>query len=993
MLATNIFGRLASVFGVIFFIGIFSPTKAQFKSVETDDLHLIYYDFGHEMLVGHAIRSFNNALEYHERKFDYTPSEKTSVIVQDFGDFGNAGASAVPQNVILMGISPFSYAFEKNPANERINVLMNHELVHIAAQDNVSSSDQFFRSLFMGKVDPVQMDPISMLYGYLTTPRRYSPRWYHEGIAEFMTTWMSGGIGRVMGPYDEMVFRTMVRDSAYIYNAVGLESEGTTIDFEVGSQSYMYGTRFMSYLAQKHGPQSLLDWTTRTDDTKRYFANQFEEVYDVSLDEEWSNWIDWEKSWQKKNLDRIHENPVTEATPISKEPLGGVSNAVYDNENNRIFVGVAKPGDVSHITMINTEDGSEERLIDINSPALHFVSSLAYDSKTSTLFYTDDNNKWRDLYSVDVETKEKKRLIKDFRTGELTFNPNDKSLIGVRHYNGISSLVKIPPPYEEWNLIHNMPYGEDIFDIDISPDGEVMTAAIASVSGKQKLVKMNMDSIMEGKFQPEIIFDSDINSPQDFTFSKDGKYLYGSTYYSGVSNIFRYNMETETMRSLTNAESGYFRPVPVWEDSLLAYEYTGDGFLPVKLADKPVSNVSAIKFLGQKIVEEQPEVKDWILRPPPPESVNTDSLVTDRSDYSYTGNLSLSSAYPIVQGYKNFVAGGYRVDFHDNMRLHHLGITASVTPTPSLDQSEYFHASINYDIPSWRFFATYNRANFYDLFGPTKTSRKGYSLGIGYNKNLISDTPQQMDFNITTAYYGGLERLPEFQNVLTSFESFVSLSSRFSYSSTLFSLGAVDHEKGFQWELMSTSQYGISTGGTSDKRFFPRINQNLDYGFELPLPHSSIWLRSSMGYSFSPRAEPLGNFYFGGFGNNWVDHQTSRRYREYYSFPGAEINQINGTNYGKMMIEWTTPPVRFREAGFLNLYANWAQVNLFSSGILTNVDDPTFRQAYYNVGAQLDLKTVMFSILDTTLSVGYSSAWDHYTGDRSDEWMISLKIL
>jgi hypothetical protein len=945
------------------------------------------------MLLGHTIRSFTNALDYHEEKFDYTPSEEISVIVQDFGDFGNAGATAVPHNAILMGISPFSYAYEKNPANERINVLMNHELVHIAAQDNASSTDQFFRSLFMGKVDPVQADPISMIYGYLTTPRRYAPRWYHEGIAEFMTTWMSGGIGRVMGPYDEMVFRTMVRDSAYIYHAVGLESEGTTIDFEGGSQSYMYGTRFMSYLAQKHGPQSLLDWTSRTDGTKRYYANQFKKVYGTSLDEEWSNWIEWEKKWQRNNLDRIRENSVTEAKALSNEPLGGVSNAIYDREKNRIFVGVAKPGDVSHITIVNPKDGSTERLVDINSPALHFVSSLAYDSETSTLFYTDDNNKWRDLYSVNVETGKKQRLLKDFRTGDLTFNPKDNSLIGVRHYNGISSLVKIPPPYDEWNLIHNMPYGKDIYDIDISPNGDWMSAAVANVSGRQKLVMMRMDSLNEGKFKPKTIFDSSINSPADFSFSQDGNYLYGSTYYSGVSNIFRYNIETEEMRSLTNAESGYFRPVPVWEDSLLAYEYTGEGFLPVKIADKPVDNVSAIKFLGQKIVEEQPEVKDWILQAPSPQSVNEDKLITNRSEYSSFSNLSLSSAYPIVEGYKGYVAAGMRADFYGNMRLHHIGITASVTPTQSLDQSEYFHLSFNYDIPSWRFFATYNRANFYDLFGPTKTSRKGYSIGVSYNKNLINDTPRQMNLNLTTAYYGGLERLPEFQNVFTTFRDFVSFSANLSYQSTLFSLGAVDHEKGISWELTNTNKYGISTGGISDKRFFPRINQNLDYGFELPIPHSSIWLRSSMGYSFSPKREPLGNFYFGGFGNNWIDHQRSRRYREYYSFPGTEINQINGTNYGKLMVEWTTPPVRFREAGFLNLYANWAQLNLFSSGIMTNVKDPTFRQAYYNVGAQLDLKMVMFSILESTLSVGYASAWNHYTGDYSNEWMISLKIL
>jgi len=986
MLVRTLVGRLGILLCLLVFAGLHNPLTAQFKTIKTDDLNLIYYDFGHKMLLNHTVRSYTNALQFHREKFNYEPSEPVTVIIQDFGDFGNAGASAVPENVILMSIAPFTYAFEKNPANERINVLMNHELVHIAALDNASSTDRFFRSLFVGKVDPVQADPVSMLYGYLTTPRRYSPRWYHEGIAEFMTTWMSGGIGRVMGPYDEMVFRTMVRDSAYIYDAIGLESEGTTIDFEVGSHSYMYGTRFMSYLAHRYGTEPLLEWTSRTNGTKRYFARQFKHVYGVSLSEEWSNWITWEKNWQQNNLSRLRQNPVTQGLPLSKEPLGGVSNAVYDRKQNRIFVGVAKPGSVSHITALNPENGSTRRLVDIKSPALHFVCSLAYDPETSTLFYTDDNNKWRDLYSVDVKTGENKRLMKDSRTGDLAFNPSDRSLFGVRHYNGITSIVRIPHPYEEWDLIYSMPYGEDIFDIDVSPDGQWMSAAVADVSGNQRLVMMEIDSLMNGVFDPREIFDFEVSSPSDFTFSADGKYLYGSTYYTGVSNIVRYNVDTDNMRWLTNAETGYFRPVPFGEDSLLAYEYTGEGFLPVKLADKPVEKVNAIRFLGQEVVENQPQVKDWILDPPSPVTVDVDTLINDREDYSFVGSLSLSSAYPIIEGYKDYIAAGYRVDFHDNLRLHHLGITASYSPNTTLPESERFHASLNYKMPSWRFFGTYNNASFYDLFGPTKTSRKGYSLGISYNKYLVNDTPRQMDLNLTTAYYGGLERLPEFQNIVTSFENFFSFSARLSYRSTLYSLGAVDHEKGVRWELMGTSNYVEGT-------FFPRLNQNLDYGFELPIQHSSLWLRSSIGYSFSPKREPLGNFYFGGFGNNWIDHQRSRRYREYYAFPGTELNQVSGTNYGKLLLEWTTPPVRFRRLGFLNLYANWAQLNLFSSGILTNVDDPGLRQGYYNVGAQLDLKIVMFSILESTLSAGYASAWNHYTGLRSDEWMISLKIM
>ena len=73
-----------------------------------------------------------------------------------------------------------------------------------------------------------------------------------------METWMAGGLGRAIGGWDEMVFRTMVRDDAYIYDVVGLESEGTAADFQTGANSYLYGTRFMTWLAYTYGPDKLL---------------------------------------------------------------------------------------------------------------------------------------------------------------------------------------------------------------------------------------------------------------------------------------------------------------------------------------------------------------------------------------------------------------------------------------------------------------------------------------------------------------------------------------------------------------------------------------------------------------------------------------------------------------------------------------------------------------------------------------------------------------
>ncbi len=262
---------------------------AQYNSVETEDVSLVYVGSLQSYLVPQIIRSFQNSLEFHEDFFNYVPSERISVLTHDLWHYGNAGARPVPHNNITVGIAPYAMLYDASPGNERMNSSMNHEMVHLVTTDKASRSDRFFRAVFQGKVNPNPEQPVTMLYSYLTTPRWYTPRWYLEGMAVYMETWMNGGFGRAIGAYDEMVFRTKVRDGAYLYDVVGLESEGTTVDFQVGVNSYLYGTRFVSYLGYTYGNEKLVRWYNRDDGSARYFSRQFRRVYGLSLEKAWGD--------------------------------------------------------------------------------------------------------------------------------------------------------------------------------------------------------------------------------------------------------------------------------------------------------------------------------------------------------------------------------------------------------------------------------------------------------------------------------------------------------------------------------------------------------------------------------------------------------------------------------------------------------------------------------------------------------------------------------
>lgn len=145
------------------------------------------------------------------------------------------------------------------------------------------------------------------------------------------------------------------------------------------------------------------------------------------------------------------------------------------------------------------------------------------------------------------------------------------------------------------------------------------------------------------------------------------------------------------------------------------------------------------------------------------------------------------------------------------------------------------------------------------------------------------------------------------------------------------------------------------------------------------------------GKSFGDRENPFANFFFGGFGNNWIDHQEVRRYRLHDSFPGLELNEIGGNDFAKATLEWTLPPVRFRRVGVPGLYTNWSRLALFGSGLATDLGQDDLRREVQSVGAQLDFSVVAFSNLDSVFSVGYAVAREE--GRSSDEVMVSLRLL
>ena len=953
-------------------------------TLETKNLDLLYFDPIQTYLTPYIARSFENALAFHERMFDWKPWERTTLLLKDFSDYANAGARASPNNAVLIDVAPLSISMETFTPGERFFTITNHELAHVAAMDVWNKRDARWRRFFHGKPMPIQEHPESILYNFLATPRVNTPRWYLEGSAVFFETWMSGGLGRAQGGYDEMVWRARVRDNEKFYSPLGLESEGIAVDFQVGVNDYLYGTRFFSYLALKYGPQKAVEWLRRDEGSKGFYASQFKHVFGRRLDDIWDEWIAFEHDYQKASLAKLSVYPLTQTVPLAPQGLGSMSRGFVDTKTNSLIAAFRYPGTIGFIGRMDLANGKLTKLQEIKGMMLYKVTSVAFDQQARTAYYTEDNYAFRDLMAVNVDTGRRKMLIRDARIGDFVVNPADKSIWGIRHENGLATIVRVPPPYEGFNQIHTFKYGQVPFDLDISPDGKLLSVSFGEINGTQTVRVWKLDELST-EVEPVEVAKLALppSTPEGFVFAPDGKSLYGTSYYTGVSNIFRFDIASQKFDAVSNASTGFFRPIPQPDGSLIAYEYSGKGLQPVRLQPKVQQDLGTIEFLGTKLVNDRPELKTWGVGSPA--KVPLDSLITARGKYRGEDRMKFAAMFPIIEGYKGAVSPGYFFHWEDPLQFNQVNLSFSISPINQLETKDRFHARLQYKTLNWDLQYRHNGADFYDIFGPVERSRRGEAFIVKYNRTTIYDPPRQLDLFAGGAAYFGLETLPGAQNI-PSPKNIGSFGVGARYTNTRKALGGVDHEKGIAWRTLADVDWDMLGG-----KAFPKVYGGIDYGVPLPMANSSAWIYASGGLAWGEPLHPLAAFYFGSFRNNYIDERSEKRYREAESFPGFEIDEIAARRFAKVTGEINLPPVRFAEVGTPVIYLSHLRPALFAGAMVTEAPEGDSHH-YYDLGAQLDLNFTVALRLPMIFSVGAAAGWQDGRY-RKTELLASLKIM
>ena len=255
---------------------------------------------------------------------------------------------------------------------------------------------------------------------------------------------------------------------------------------------------------------------------------------------------------------------------------------------------------------------------------------------------------------------------------------------------------------------------------------------MSEVNGDQFLRVWELDKLLAGDVKPLSEFRFGQSVPESFVFSRDGRYLYGSSYYTGVSNIFRYEVATGKIEAVSNAETGFFRPVPLADGRLLVLTYTARASFPrpsIRARSRTSARSSSSARRSPRSIRSSRRGRCRRQH-----RRRRKARSPARARTSRCKSLALDNAYPVLQGYKNYVGIGYHSNFEDPLRIRE--VWASPPPIRRQQPARQSARPRRHrpgEYLGWRAALSWNRSDFYDLFGPTKRSRKGYAAKLGYD--------------------------------------------------------------------------------------------------------------------------------------------------------------------------------------------------------------------------------------------------------------------
>lgn len=404
------------------------PPGYRWQTITTDHF-FIHFHQGEEEI---ARRAAAIAEDVHARLvpvMKWEPKGRTHLILTDHVDVSNGSATPFPRNRIEIYVSapggdpssPISYY------DDWLELVIVHEYAHILHLDQARGIPRALRSV-LGR------NPIAF-------PNEWSPLWMIEGLATFIESELTAA-GRVKGTFGEMVLRAAAIEDRWPSEA---QASGLTPYWPGGASRYLFGSKFLAWIARKHGTEALARYFNEYSGRLIPYLHDrnAQVVFGKSISELWEEWSREQKAAYDAELARLRGEGLTQPERLTR--LGYETKyPALSPDGTRIAYGHRGPFERATIRILELATRRDVAAFDVNS-----LSALSWspDGKAlafSQLEYVGSFSILSDLYvwKSGGKTAAVQRITRGARLKDPAF-ADERTLIAVENRGGRNRLVSV----------------------------------------------------------------------------------------------------------------------------------------------------------------------------------------------------------------------------------------------------------------------------------------------------------------------------------------------------------------------------------------------------------------------------------------------------------------------------------------------------------------------------------------------------------------------
>lgn len=693
-----------------------------FSTIETDHFQVHY----HQGLSEAARKTAVLAEEAHAiltKELDWTPKEKTQIVLVDDSDLTNSFSTVIPYNAIFIQIVPPSLDMTIGEYDDWLKLIIYHEYTHILTIDPSRGYSNLTRSIF-GKPVPVP-NPVSFLAFIATAPPNlFLPDWWLEGASTWSETeYTKAGRGR--SSYYEMILRMAVAED----NIPSIDRiNGEAPDWPNGHMPYIFGLELQKFIADKYGRDSIEKLSLSHSGRFPYFLNGAPEgLLGKGYPALYNEMVEKLKEEENGRIRTIKEAPLTQFKThgIKGEML---TNPRYSPDGRLLALNLRDPHGHERIIITDASGvtvDSIRRLPSDHAVAWSPDSSMIYfcQEEVNEGFYV-----YQDLYSYNLRNRRLQRLTQGLRLREPDISPDGRRFAAIVNKRGDQNLV-IVNTRPDGGIDENL---ETLTEYRLmrvsgprwSPDGSFIVYTVTGNSGTSSLYLYNAmektdKRLIEGRFT--------IAYP---AWSKDGGYIIYTSDETGVYNLYAYSVKENRRYRITNMLGGAFQPdVSAESKEIVFSSYGSRGF---KIASIPYNREEWTEKQGPAIKpywkEDEREGLEGGYAASDSGGANTDIRISEPRPFSSLDTLAPRFWLPIAYSDHDGVVLGAYTAGQDVLQYHS------------------YQLDVDYGAASSKWY--YNAAYVYDYLYPTITL-EAHRKPVLYSKLLQTGNYYELDRSYT----------------------------------------------------------------------------------------------------------------------------------------------------------------------------------------------------------------------------------------------------